>query len=71
MSKLLKALLAILILPAILYIVSAFQDYTDTYMSLNPWEAIFMSALGFIVVGLFVLAIFKAVGRLSGRGKDE
>ncbi len=62
-----KAIIIILVLPAILILINFFQDYADANMTLNNYEQIFMDFLPFIVIGLFILGIFKAVGSMFNR----
>jgi hypothetical protein len=70
MARLLKAGLIILVIPAILYLVTQFQDYTSNNMTLNTYEQIFIDALPFIIIGLFLWGVFKAIGAFNNRGGE-
>lgn len=65
MTGVLKAVLAFLMLPAMLYLVNMFRDYAFENMVLNSHEQVFMKALPYIVCFLYVVGIFKAIGRMN------
>jgi len=67
--KIFKALLIILVIPAILYVTGVFQDYADEYMTLNTLEEIFMNFLPFIIIGLYIFGIFKIIGHRNNKGE--
>jgi len=68
--KLFKSILILLLIPALLIVVTTFQDYADDNMTLNTLETMFMDFLPFIVVGLFILGIFMAIRSKGGRSTE-
>ena len=69
--RIMRAILIIFAIPAVIYVINAFQDYTEAEMSLNTYEQFFMGLLPFLVIGLFVFGIFKAIQRSHKDSGDE
>lgn len=69
MARLLRAFLAILFIPALVYIFDIFQDYTDNYMTLNVYEKIFINALPYLLILFIIIGIFAAIRKLGNRGE--
>lgn len=69
--KIMRAILIILVLPAMILIINAFQDYAEAEMSLNNYEQFFMGLLPFLLIGLFVFGIFMAIKRSHKGGGEE
>jgi hypothetical protein len=67
MAKLFGSVLIILVLPAIITIINVLQDYADGHLSLNSLEQIVMDAWPFALIGLFILGIFKIIGRFNNK----
>lgn len=66
MAGVFKAVIIILVIPAILYLTGVIQDYCDANMSLNTYEQLFVDGLPFILIGLYIIGIFKAISRMRG-----
>ena len=66
-GSLLKAGLIIFIIPAAILIINAFQDYADEEMALSPIKQIIMDGFPFFLIGLFIIGIFKIIGRFNNK----
>jgi hypothetical protein len=66
-GSLLKAGLLIFVIPAAILIINAFQDYADDEMTLSPIKQIIMDAWPFFLIGLFIIGIFKIIGRFNNK----
>ena len=66
MSGILRAIIIIVALPAILYVIGILQDYCTANLTLNTYEQLFMDALPFITVVLYIFGVFKAISRMHG-----
>jgi hypothetical protein len=65
--RIMKAILMVFVVPAILYLLSVFQEYANTHMTLNPFEQLFIDGLQFIFIGLVIIGLFLAAKSTIGR----
>lgn len=67
--RLIKALLAILLIPAFIYIFDVFGNYADGNMVLNSFEELIMGSWQWVFILLVGLGVIMALKKMfGGRG---